>query len=75
MLALLAQKGLISRGTHPAISKAKRVDLTTLGRRALERARPLWAATEKRYFSQVGAKGMAMLGALPDELLEIREEH
>ncbi len=73
-LALLAKKRLISRDAHPSILKAKRVDLTKLGRRSLERARPLWAATEKRYFGQVGAEGMATLGALLDELLEIREE-
>jgi len=74
VLALLAKKGLITRDTHPSIPKAKRVDLTKAGRQALQRARPLWAATERRYFGQVGAEGMATLGALLDQLLENGEE-
>ena len=73
VLALLDKKGLIARATHPSIAKAKRVDLTMAGRRALDRARPLWAATERRYFGQLGAERMAALGALLDELLEMPE--
>jgi DNA-binding MarR family transcriptional regulator len=71
VLTLLTQKGLVERDTHPSIPKAKRVDLTADGRRALEQARPLWAETEQRYFGQVGAEGMAQLGALLDDLLEM----
>jgi DNA-binding MarR family transcriptional regulator len=69
VLTLLAQKGLIMRDTHPTVAKAKRVDLTPAGRQSLARARPLWAATEKRYFGQIGDKRMAVLGELLDELL------
>jgi DNA-binding MarR family transcriptional regulator len=69
VLTLLAQKGLIMRDTHPTVAKAKRVDLTPAGRQSLARARPLWAATEQRYFGQIGDKRMAVLGELLDELL------
>ncbi|HEY3917570.1 MAG TPA: hypothetical protein VGL83_07240 [Stellaceae bacterium] len=74
VLALLAQKGLIARDTHPTVAKGKRVDLTAAGRHALARARPLWAETEERYFGQIGAERMALLGGLLDELLEGGDE-
>jgi DNA-binding MarR family transcriptional regulator len=74
VLALLAQKGLIARDTHPTVAKAKRVDLTAAGRHALARARPLWAETEERYFGQIGAERMALLGGLLDELLANSDE-
>jgi DNA-binding MarR family transcriptional regulator len=74
VLTLLVQKGLIVRDTHPTVAKAKRVDLTTAGRQALARARPLWAETEERYFGQIGTERMAVLGALLDELLEGSDE-
>jgi len=74
VLTLLAQKGLIMRDAHPTVAKAKRVDLTTAGRQALARARPLWAETEQRYFGQIGAARMAVLGELLDELLESSDE-
>jgi len=74
VLTLLAQKGLIMRDAHPTVAKAKRVDLTTAGRQALARARPLWANTEARYFGQIGAERMAVLGELLDQLLENGDE-
>jgi len=74
VLSLLAQKGLIMRDAHPTVAKAKRVDLTTAGRQALARARPLWADTEARYFGQIGAQRMAVLGELLDQLLENGDE-
>jgi len=70
VLALLAQKGLIARDAHPTVAKAKRVDLTSAGHQALARARPLWAETEERYFGQLGAERMRLLGGLLDDLLE-----
>ncbi len=74
VLTLLARKDLIVRAAHPSIPKAKRVDLTKAGRHALKQARPLWAATEKRYFGQLGTEATATLGALLDELLEMPAE-
>lgn len=74
VVTLLIKKGLVDRAAHPAIAKAKRVDLTKAGRRALEQARPLWAATERRYFGQLGSERMAALGTLLDELLETQDE-
>jgi DNA-binding MarR family transcriptional regulator len=74
VLTLLAQKGLIVRDAHPTVAKAKRVDLTNAGRQALSRARPLWAETEERYFGQIGAERMTVLGELLDELLEGSDE-
>jgi len=74
VLTLLDEKRFIRRGTHPSIPKAKRVDLTPAGRRALARARPLWAATERRYFGQLGGDQTAVLGTLLDELLEMPDE-
>ncbi|HEX4194217.1 MAG TPA: MarR family winged helix-turn-helix transcriptional regulator [Stellaceae bacterium] len=74
VLTLLAQKGLIVRDAHPTVAKAKRVDLTPAGRQSLARARPLWAATEKRYFGQLGDKRMEVLGELLDELLASGDE-
>jgi DNA-binding MarR family transcriptional regulator len=74
VLTLLAQKGLIMRDAHPTVAKAKRVDLTSAGRQALARARPLWAETEARYFGQIGTARMAVLGELLDQLLENGDE-
>jgi len=74
VLSLLVQKGLIMRDAHPTVAKAKRVDLTTAGRHALARARPLWAETEARYFGQIGAERMTVLGELLDQLLENGDE-
>jgi DNA-binding MarR family transcriptional regulator len=74
VLTLLVQKGLIVRDAHPTVAKAKRVDLTTAGRQALARARPLWAETEERYFGQIGAERMTVLGELLDQLLENGDE-
>jgi len=74
VLALLTEKGLIARDRHPTVVKAKRVDLTAAGRRALAQARPLWAETERRYFGQIGTERMQLLGDLLDELLATSEE-
>ncbi len=57
-LSLLERSGVIERASHPD-GRIKAMRLTASGRRALEKARPLWAQAQGKVLRALGTKAWA----------------
>lgn len=71
ILRLLEDKGYVERTPHPVDPRANRVDVTRLGRAALDDAIPIALATQEAFFGRLPAEGRACLAAQLDALLAL----
>jgi DNA-binding MarR family transcriptional regulator len=71
VLRLLEAKGLITRTTHPADSRAYHVELSPAGRQTLRKAVPVSFEISKSFFGRLTPEGRAALGEQLDRLLEL----
>jgi DNA-binding MarR family transcriptional regulator len=62
-LAVLESDGLVVIRPTPDDARARRVSLSAKGRRALERAMPLWESVQDRLRTELGADGWDRLAA------------
>ena len=64
MLKALEEKSLVSRVRHAADTRAKHVQVTAAGLRALRRALPVGIEVQRRLFGEEGRPGGSLLAAL-----------
>lgn len=68
-LAVLESDGLVVIRTSADDARARRVTLSAKGRRALERALPLWEGVQRRLRDKLGAEGWSGLDASMRQLV------